>query len=92
LEKHPEVKKVRLDMPAHQVNVRFYETPSDELLTRINTAVRRSWWENWIFLSNRRELRRFFHLHKIVDEAQVYRGPGDGVDRQLFRPVVHGAK
>jgi hypothetical protein len=24
-------------------------------------------------------------------EAAIYRGPGDGVDRQLFRPVVHGA-
>jgi hypothetical protein len=24
--------------------------------------------------------------------AAIYRGPGDGVDRQLFRPVVHDRK
>jgi hypothetical protein len=40
LEKHPEVKKVRLDTRAHKVNVGFYETPPDELLERIKTAVR----------------------------------------------------
>lgn len=72
LEKHPEVKKVRLDTRAHQVNVGFYETPSDELLTRINTAVRQELAGEWDISIEPAGTTPLFHLHKIDNDAAEF--------------------
>jgi hypothetical protein len=74
LEKHSEVKKVRLDTRAHKVNVGFYETPSDELLARIKTAVRNELAGEWDVSIEPAGASPLFHLHKIdSDTAEFHR-------------------
>jgi Zn2+/Cd2+-exporting ATPase len=65
IEAHPDVKQVRLNVNDHSVTVGFYETPSEETLNRIKTAVRAALFGEWDLSIEPDDKLPIIHLHKI---------------------------
>ena len=64
LEKHPEVKQVRLDTDSHGVAIGFYETPSRETIEQIESTVRGQLAGSWD-VSVEPDGDPTIHLHRI---------------------------
>jgi len=61
----PAVKQVRLNMNEHSVSVGFYETPSEETLNRIKSAVRAQLSGRWDVSITPDGKVPIIHLHKV---------------------------
>jgi Cd2+/Zn2+-exporting ATPase len=61
----PAVKQVRLNMNEHSVSVGFYETPSEETLNRIKSAVRAQLSGQWDVSITPDDKLPIIHLHKV---------------------------
>ncbi len=65
LERHPEVKQVRVDTDGRKVAVGFYETPSDELIDRVKAIVGDELSGQWDVSVNSFDAPANLHFHKI---------------------------
>ena len=74
LERHPEVKQVRLDTDGHQVAVGFYEPPSREALAQIEATVRKQLAGRWDVFIEPDGDTPIVHLHRIDSHtAELHR-------------------
>jgi Zn2+/Cd2+-exporting ATPase len=74
LERHPEVKQVRLNSDEHGVAIGFYETPSKAALEQIEASVRKQLSGNWDVLIEPDIDSPVVHLHKIDNHtAELHR-------------------
>lgn len=68
------MKQVRLDADGHRVTIGFYEQPSADTLTRIESAVRRELYGEWDASLVPDEHWPALHLHKIDSHvAEIHR-------------------
>lgn len=65
IDRHPDLKKVRLDRNTHGVRIGFYEPPSKEALGRIESAVRAELSGQWDVVIEPNGDSPAVHLHKI---------------------------
>jgi Cd2+/Zn2+-exporting ATPase len=69
VEKHPEVKQVRLDTHGRNVALGFYQPPASEALQEIEATVRAELAGNWEIFMEPDDGSPVLHLHKINDHA-----------------------
>src|ERR1043166_5178295 len=75
IQEHPEVKQVRLDSDVHRVTVGFYETPSDEILSRIKSAVSKELSGQWDISEEVEAESPIFHFHRIGNHTAEFHRP-----------------
>jgi Zn2+/Cd2+-exporting ATPase len=88
IQEHPEVKRVRLDSDVHQVTVGFYETPSDEILDRIKSAVGKELVGEWDISTDPEGKSSILHLHKIDNHtAEFHRAHPADEPRVIWKRI-----
>lgn len=65
IEAHPDVMQVRLNLNDHSVSVGFYETPSQEILNRIQTDVRAALSGEWDVSITPDDKSPTIHFHRL---------------------------
>jgi Zn2+/Cd2+-exporting ATPase len=87
LERHPEIKQVRLDNEGHRLAVGFYEPPSDETLNRIKSVVGEELPEEWN-ISETSESETKIHSHKIDNHtAEFHRAHPANEPRVIWKRI-----
>jgi Cd2+/Zn2+-exporting ATPase len=85
---HPAVKQVRLNSQNHGVTVGFYQTPSEEALDEIKSAVRRELSGEWdVSIISNGEWPAF-HLHKISPyTTEIHRAHPDNEPSIIWKSI-----
>ena len=84
IQEYPEVKQVRLDSDVHRVTIGFYETPSDQILSRIKSTVGKELsgeWDIWKAVEGESPI---FHLHKIDNQTAEFHRPHPANEPRLI--------
>lgn len=88
LERHPEIKQVRLDTDSHKVTVGFYEVPSNEILERMKATVGEELSGEWDVSIEAPDQSPIFHLHKIDDHTrEFHRAHPPGEPRLIWKRI-----
>ena len=69
---HPEVKQLRVDAIAREIDLGFYRSPSTRLLERVESEVHREFDGEWRISVARNGKSSLFHEHQINDHVREF--------------------
>lgn len=88
LARHPEVKRVRIDSDAREIDLGFYRAPPNRLLQRVTTDVHREFDGQWRISVTRNGGSPLFHEHHINDHVlEFHRAHPPHEERVIWKRI-----
>jgi Zn2+/Cd2+-exporting ATPase len=85
---HPEVKQLRIDANAREIDVGFYNRPSKRLLQQVATLVHREFDGEWRISMRPNGQSGLFHLHQLNDHvAEFHRAHPPKETRLIWKSI-----
>src|SRR5262249_40519660 len=89
LVRHPEVKQVRIDSAAREIDLGFYRAPSARILQRVSASVHREFDGQWRISLARNGNSPLFHEHHINDHVlEFHRAHPPNEARLIWKRIL----
>lgn len=86
---HPEVKQLRIDAAAREIDLGFYSRPSKKLLQRVTANVHREFDGEWRISLLRNAKSPLFHEHHLNDHVlEFHRAHPLNEARLIWKPIL----